>query len=93
MVLTPNQRRSVKRRSVRSVGTLDDGRPAFLRHRNDTQEMAQAILDSYDPDYKLLDVPLLVEWCCHTDDYRYKSGCDDWCERPSSRFVWVGAKV
>ncbi len=84
--LTRNQFRSVRRRTV---GSLEDGRAAFLVRPGDTPEMVAAIFDNYDdalvPDAK----PLLVEWCCHTSDYQYRNGCHEWCDRPSSRMVWT----
>jgi hypothetical protein len=85
MTLTANERRSVRRRRV---GSLDDGRTAFLVRPGDTEAMARAVLAAYDPDLKL-GGKVLAEWCCHTADYAYRHGCGDWCERPSSRMVWV----
>jgi hypothetical protein len=87
--LTTNQRRSVRRRNV---GSLDDGRTAFLVRPGDTEEMARAVLDAYDPDLGL-DGQLLAEWCAHTSDYAYRHGCGDWCENPSSRMVWVSRRL
>lgn len=86
-MLTVNQRRSVRRRRI---GSLDDGRTAFLVRRGDTEAMARAVLDAYEPDLELAG-QALVDWCCHTADYAYRHGCGDWCENPSPRMVWVSA--
>ena len=85
--LTPSQSRSVRRRWV---GRLDDGRPAFLAKKDDTEAMARAVLDKYDPD-AVLEGRQLVEWCCHTSDYQYRHGCAEWCDNPSPRIVWVAS--
>jgi hypothetical protein len=83
--LTANQRRSVRRRTV---GRLDDGRRAFLVKKGDTEEMARAVLDAYDPELELGGQEI-VDWCMHTADYAYRHDCADWCENPSPRMVWT----
>ena len=86
--MTPNQRRSVRRRRV---GWMDAGggrRKAFPVHKGDTEEMAQAVFTAYDPDL-VLGAQMLVDWCPHTADYQYRHDCADWCERPVPRMVWT----
>jgi hypothetical protein len=84
--LTPNQRRSVRRRTV---GNLDDGRRAFPVHKDDTEDMARAIFEAYDQELTFSGEQVLVDWCPHTADYQYRHGCGDFCDNPSPRMVWV----
>jgi hypothetical protein len=73
------------------VGRLDDGQRAIPVRKHDTPESVRAIFAAYDEDLVMAEGRTLVDWCPHTEDYKYRHGCDEWCDRPSPRLVWTAA--
>jgi hypothetical protein len=84
VILTPVQRRAVRRINV---GSLDDGRRAFPA-RHHTEEVARAVFEAYDPEL-VFEGKVHAEWCFHNAQYAFDHGCPEWCENPSSTFVWT----
>ena len=61
----------------------------MLVRKHDTPETVRALFEIKDPDLVMADGQTLIDYCAHTDDYRYRHGCDEWCDRPVPRMVWT----